>query len=149
MEYPDSISSITEKLRYDLKKHEEHVLEQAFNKWGFTKEYVKKHSDEFKVLHDGETAHYYHNDIHIFDIVTEIIKNEIRFTVTMDYKSMPINEPKAETLTVPSLIHNCGNCKYWESFNGVCFNGDSDEVADYTDREYCCRVWERKTEEDG
>lgn len=34
---------------------------------------------------------------------------------------------------------NCGNCKWWAEFEGVCCNGDNKEkVADFTDRDYVC-----------
>lgn len=33
----------------------------------------------------------------------------------------------------------CENCWYWEKFNGVCCCAGSDEVADFTDREFVCK----------
>lgn len=33
---------------------------------------------------------------------------------------------------------NCGNCKWWAD-NEVCVNGESEEVADFTDREHLCK----------
>lgn len=30
---------------------------------------------------------------------------------------------------------NCGNCKWWVD-NEVCVNGDSEQVADFTDKEF-------------
>lgn len=32
---------------------------------------------------------------------------------------------------------NCGNCKWWEN-NEVCVNGDSDEVGNFTDKDFSC-----------
>lgn len=32
---------------------------------------------------------------------------------------------------------NCGNCK-WRADNEVCVNGDSDQAADFTDKDFCC-----------
>ena len=32
---------------------------------------------------------------------------------------------------------NCGNCKYWAD-NEVCVNGDSDQAADFTDKDFQC-----------
>ena len=32
---------------------------------------------------------------------------------------------------------NCGNCKWWAD-NEVCVNGDSDQVADFTDKDFQC-----------
>lgn len=38
-----------------------------------------------------------------------------------------------------STAKRCGNCKYWDDFTGVCWNGDSDERADFTDCEFVCK----------
>lgn len=38
---------------------------------------------------------------------------------------------------------NCGNCK-WRANNAVCVNGDSEQVADFTSREFCCDCHEFK-----
>lgn len=39
----------------------------------------------------------------------------------------------------------CSNCKWFEDFEGVCFNGDSEHCADYMwDEDDCCNKWERK-----
>lgn len=38
----------------------------------------------------------------------------------------------------------CGNCKWHEGFNWVCFNGDAEDCADYTDPQHSCPHWERK-----
>lgn len=35
---------------------------------------------------------------------------------------------------------NCGNCKWWAD-NEVCCNGDSMEVADFTDKDFVCDFW--------
>lgn len=42
-----------------------------------------------------------------------------------------------------STKRNCGNCKWWAD-NEVCVNGDSDKVADFTDKEFSCRCHEFK-----
>lgn len=39
----------------------------------------------------------------------------------------------------------CGSCKWHEDFNGVCFNGDSERRADYTDSDESCGEWEGKS----
>lgn len=36
----------------------------------------------------------------------------------------------------------CSNCKWYETFNGVCFNGDSEHCADYVDADDECPLWE-------
>ena len=41
-------------------------------------------------------------------------------------------------------IHKCGNCNYYEDFSGVCCNGASDFVADFTDEDFHCDKWEEK-----
>lgn len=40
---------------------------------------------------------------------------------------------------------DCGSCKWHEDFNGVCFNGDSERCADYTDSDESCGEWEDKS----
>ena len=35
-------------------------------------------------------------------------------------------------------------CNWYEDFNGVCFNGDSENAADFMDPEACCGEWEEK-----
>lgn len=37
----------------------------------------------------------------------------------------------------------CSTCRWYEDFQGVCFNGDSPHCADFTDQEDCCEEWER------
>lgn len=34
------------------------------------------------------------------------------------------------------------NCKWYEHFNGVCCNGDSEYCADYVDNDHVCTEWE-------
>lgn len=41
---------------------------------------------------------------------------------------------------------NCGNCKWLED-NGVCVNGDSEQVADFTSEDFCCDCHEFKENE--
>lgn len=36
----------------------------------------------------------------------------------------------------------CATCKWYEDFQGVCFNGDSEHRADFTDPEDVCEEWE-------
>ena len=36
---------------------------------------------------------------------------------------------------------SCKTCATWEPFNAVCFNGDSDERGDFTDRNFSCKHW--------
>lgn len=35
----------------------------------------------------------------------------------------------------------CGTCRWYEDFQGVCFNGDSPNCADFTDPEDGCECW--------
>lgn len=41
----------------------------------------------------------------------------------------------------------CKNCRRHDDFTWVCFNGDSEYCADFTEPECYCEFWERK--EDG
>lgn len=43
----------------------------------------------------------------------------------------------------------CSNCKWWEEFNGVCCNGDSDYRADFTASDFCCEEWEETNANSG
>lgn len=36
----------------------------------------------------------------------------------------------------------CATCKWYEDFQGVCFNGDSEHRADFTDPNDICEEWE-------
>lgn len=38
---------------------------------------------------------------------------------------------------------NCGNCEWWAD-NEVCVNGDSEQVADFTDKDFSCPHHEYK-----
>lgn len=38
----------------------------------------------------------------------------------------------------------CENCKWHDDFSWVCFNGDSQYVADFVDPEKSCQCWESK-----
>lgn len=40
----------------------------------------------------------------------------------------------------------CCNCKWYEPFQGVCFNGDSEHRADFTEKDDTCGEWEGKQE---
>ncbi len=40
----------------------------------------------------------------------------------------------------------CGSCNWYEDFSGVCFNGDSENAADFMDPEACCGEWEERNE---
>lgn len=37
--------------------------------------------------------------------------------------------------------HNCGNCGWWRSFEGVCVNADSPHRADFTTPDTTCGAW--------
>lgn len=36
----------------------------------------------------------------------------------------------------------CKNCRKHDDFTCVCFNGDSEYCADFTEPECCCEYWE-------
>lgn len=38
----------------------------------------------------------------------------------------------------------CSSCKWYEDFNGVCFNGDSENCADYVTDDAVCNKWEER-----
>lgn len=37
----------------------------------------------------------------------------------------------------------CENCKYWAD-NEICVNGYSEQVANFTDRDFSCKFYERE-----
>ena len=37
----------------------------------------------------------------------------------------------------------CGTCKWHDDFSWACFNGDSENCADFTDPEDSCECWEK------
>ena len=37
---------------------------------------------------------------------------------------------------------SCATCRWYEDYQGVCFNGDSPHCADFTDQEDVCEEWE-------
>ena len=36
----------------------------------------------------------------------------------------------------------CATCDWYEDYQGVCFNGDSEHCADFTEPEDVCEEWE-------
>lgn len=53
-----------------------------------------------------------------------------------------INSIKNEMLDRETK-RNCGNCKWWAD-NEVCINGESDQVSDFTDKDFSCDCHEFK-----
>lgn len=41
----------------------------------------------------------------------------------------------------------CANCKWYEDCQGVCLNGDSEYLAEFTDPEDVCEEWEEQDED--
>ena len=42
----------------------------------------------------------------------------------------------------------CATCAWYEDYQGVCFNGDSPNCADFTGPEDVCEEWEGRKFED-
>ncbi len=42
---------------------------------------------------------------------------------------------------------NCNTCIWHDNFTGICFNGDSEWRADFTDDDYYCKYWKYKENE--
>ena len=42
------------------------------------------------------------------------------------------------------VTNTCTTCRWYEDFQGVCFNGESPHCADFTDPEGVCEEWEEK-----
>lgn len=58
--------------------------------------------------------------------------------------SKPIPAKGKQSLWEWEPPHICGFCDYWEPFNGVCCNGDSENCADFTYSDYGCNCMEPK-----
>lgn len=43
---------------------------------------------------------------------------------------------------VKELNKTCATCAWYEEYQGVCFNGDSPNCADFTEPEDVCECWE-------
>lgn len=46
------------------------------------------------------------------------------------------------------MIECCATCDWYEDYQGVCFNGDSPNCADFTGPEDVCEEWEGRKFED-
>ena len=46
-------------------------------------------------------------------------------------------------LGVVNMEKCCGTCKWHDDFSWACFNGDSENCADFTDPEDSCECWEK------
>ena len=42
----------------------------------------------------------------------------------------------------------CSTCAWYEDYQGVCFNGDSLNRADFTEPEDVCECWEERNEDE-
>lgn len=43
---------------------------------------------------------------------------------------------------------SCSTCAWHDDFSWVCFNGNSENRADFTDPEDSCLAWEERKDED-
>ena len=46
------------------------------------------------------------------------------------------------------MTKTCSSCRWWEDLNGVCFNGDSEYCADFTEPEDGCECWVGRDEDE-
>ena len=46
------------------------------------------------------------------------------------------------------MTNTCSTCRWWEDYQGVCCNGDSEHCADFTGNEDCCECWEGRNEDE-
>ena len=62
------------------------------------------------------------------------------------FKYCPMCGEKAEKESgkIKEIVFKCKTCKWHDDFSWVCANGDSQEVADFTDNEYGCSCWEER-----
>lgn len=52
-----------------------------------------------------------------------------------------------EEMNIKMINKNCNTCIWHDNFTGVCFNGDSEWRADFTDDNYYCKYWKYKENE--
>ena len=45
------------------------------------------------------------------------------------------------------MPNTCSTCRWYEDYQGVCFNGDSEHCADFTEPADGCKCWEGKEAE--
>ena len=45
-----------------------------------------------------------------------------------------------------TMDRTCSTCRWYEDYQGVCFNGDSEYCADFIDPGDVCECWEEKEE---
>jgi len=45
------------------------------------------------------------------------------------------------------LSRTCATCFYWDDFNWVCCNGDSENRADFTNKDDTCEEWRMREAE--
>ena len=43
-----------------------------------------------------------------------------------------------------TMNKHCATCRWYEDYQGVCFNGDSLNRADFTEPEDVCEFWEER-----
>ena len=46
------------------------------------------------------------------------------------------------------MKRRCKTCDWYEDYQGVCFNGDSEYRADFTESEDSCECWEGRGEDE-
>lgn len=46
------------------------------------------------------------------------------------------------------MPNTCSTCRWYEDYQGVCYNGDSPHRADFTDPEDGCEHWEGRDEDE-
>ena len=46
------------------------------------------------------------------------------------------------------MTNTCSTCRWYEDFNGVCFNGESEWRADFMEPENGCEEWEGRNEDE-
>ena len=49
-------------------------------------------------------------------------------------------------IKITNMTKTCSTCRWYEDFNGVCFNGDSPHCADFIDADKVCEEWEGRNE---
>lgn len=46
------------------------------------------------------------------------------------------------------MPNTCSTCRWYEDYQGVCFNGDSPNRADFINADKVCKEWEGRNEDE-
>ena len=69
---------------------------------------------------------------------------KLDFYCSLSYRRISDKDDACEHWMALSSKKNCENCKWHDDFSWVCSNDESPNVADFTDNEDSCWLWEER-----